>query len=776
MSSSAADTSASVASRVTLMRRIVPVIGFIGLALGLLFFTASLLRPSVGVGLQRSVEGWTVSFVDASGLGHVSGVTAGQKVTSINGVAATSGPESQMNSGEIRSFEVVTNEGLVTTVSVLGARVTLGQVGEASFYFIIGFLFWTMGALVYRLRPDLRPARILWLLGIFILVGLTSVSARERGYPGTIQLEFGSILLVGPLFADLFLSFPRDRSGNRLLTYLLYIPFVVLAVSFMIFGGGEANSDPWFRIAVLPVFTLGVLIGLGSLVWNSFSEGYVRMRQQARIVLAGALVGVVPFMALSVFPFMGWKQTVIQPQYSIVALVALPASIGYTLVRHRLFDIDLVVRRSLVYGLLSLVMACAYMAVIWRASILLDSLPGSLHVVTTVAVAAVGLITFAPVRNRFQAVVDRRFYKDRHDYRQVLRSTSSSLMTMKDPDEISHFISRSLSEVLGSSGVCLLTYASQGYFVARDSVGSYVDSPKHAELIRVVSALKEGGTFPNMAPKSSGAAFFVPLQVGGRRVGMICLGDKLSGEDFSLDDLSFLFTFATQAAAALENAHLFDEAREHRLELGRAYEQLQQSTTELARRKKELEDAYLAMARTLILTLESRDPYTRGHSDRVSRLVLRIAPILGITGEQLQKLELAARLHDIGKTGVADAVLLKPGSFDPMERAEIESHPARGVEILRFLDFLKDVLPYVESHHEWFDGTGYPRGLKGEEIPLGGRILSVADSYDAMVSKRAYRNALPHDEAIRRLLNGSGTQWDPKVVEAFVRSEGGTRV
>ncbi|MDO8472324.1 MAG: HD-GYP domain-containing protein, partial [Dehalococcoidia bacterium] len=215
--------------------------------------------------------------------------------------------------------------------------------------------------------------------------------------------------------------------------------------------------------------------------------------------------------------------------------------------------------------------------------------------------------------------------------------------------------------------------------------------------------------------------------------------------------------------------------REHHVELGKAYEQLQESAIELGRRKKELEDAYLSMARTLILTLESRDPYTRGHSDRVSRLVLRLAPGLGIAGEQLQKLELAARLHDIGKTGVADAVLLKPGEFDPVERAEIESHPTRGVEILRFLDFLKDILPIVESHHEWFNGSGYPRGLKGEGIPLGGRILSVADAYDAMVSKRPYRPALPHDEAIRRLREGAGTQWDPRIVEAFVRTEGGPK-
>ncbi|MEW6034755.1 MAG: HD-GYP domain-containing protein, partial [Chloroflexota bacterium] len=199
---------------------------------------------------------------------------------------------------------------------------------------------------------------------------------------------------------------------------------------------------------------------------------------------------------------------------------------------------------------------------------------------------------------------------------------------------------------------------------------------------------------------------------------------------------------------------------------------LQASAEELGQKKRELEEAYLGMARTLVLALESRDPYTRGHSDRVARLVLRTARALGLGDGELHRLEMAARLHDIGKTGLADAVLLKPGAYEPSERAEMERHPSRGVEILRFLDFLKDVLPMIESHHEWYNGRGYPRGLKDEAIPLGGRILAVADAYDAMVSRRPYRPALPHEEAVRRLRHGAGVQWDSRVVEAFIRSEG----
>jgi putative nucleotidyltransferase with HDIG domain len=188
------------------------------------------------------------------------------------------------------------------------------------------------------------------------------------------------------------------------------------------------------------------------------------------------------------------------------------------------------------------------------------------------------------------------------------------------------------------------------------------------------------------------------------------------------------------------------------------------------RRNRDLTDAYLRMARTMVSALETRDLYIHGHSRRVSRLAVSVGLKLGIAAEDCRRLELAGRLHDIGKTGLPDTILLKPGTFEPPERAEMQRHPTRGVEILRFLNFLEDIWPLIESHHEWCNGTGYPNGLHREEIPLGGRILAVADAYDAMISKRPYRPALSCQEAMRRLKEGAATQWDAEVVDAFLSS------
>ena len=183
----------------------------------------------------------------------------------------------------------------------------------------------------------------------------------------------------------------------------------------------------------------------------------------------------------------------------------------------------------------------------------------------------------------------------------------------------------------------------------------------------------------------------------------------------------------------------------------------------------ELEGLYLKVAKTLALIQERREPYASGHSERVSRLATRIALELGCPDELVRKIELAARLHDIGKIAIKEAILFKPDQLTTADWEEIKQHPAVAVEILRHLDCFSDLLPLIESHHEWYDGRGYPHNLKGEEIPLGARILAVADAYDALTSPRPYRGALGEKEALQIIQDGAGSQWDPEVVDAFFK-------
>lgn len=182
-----------------------------------------------------------------------------------------------------------------------------------------------------------------------------------------------------------------------------------------------------------------------------------------------------------------------------------------------------------------------------------------------------------------------------------------------------------------------------------------------------------------------------------------------------------------------------------------------------------LRQAYFEVLQALAIIAESRNPYSRGHSKRVAFIAREIAEELGCPDEVKLEIEMAARIHDIGKIGLKDEILFKPGPLTPAEWAEMMQHPSRGAEMIRPISFLKGLVPIIESHHEHFDGTGYPRGLKGEEIPLGARILAVADAYDTLNSERSYRSYFGHEQAIKMLKDSAGVQWDSNVVAAFLR-------
>ena len=179
----------------------------------------------------------------------------------------------------------------------------------------------------------------------------------------------------------------------------------------------------------------------------------------------------------------------------------------------------------------------------------------------------------------------------------------------------------------------------------------------------------------------------------------------------------------------------------------------------------------LAAAVLLAETLDLRDVATARHSETVGRYAEQIAVELGLPPDDVERLRVAGVLHDIGKLGVSDAVLLKPGGLDASEWEQIERHPEIGARILEHAN-LRDVASWVLAHHERIDGAGYPGGLAGDAIPLGGRVLAVADAYEAMTADRPYRRALPHDLARAELLRAAGTQFDPQVVDAFLRALG----
>jgi HD-GYP domain-containing protein (c-di-GMP phosphodiesterase class II) len=238
-----------------------------------------------------------------------------------------------------------------------------------------------------------------------------------------------------------------------------------------------------------------------------------------------------------------------------------------------------------------------------------------------------------------------------------------------------------------------------------------------------------------------------PVRSRDRTLGVLQAINKRDGA-FTQDDLEGLVALAQQVAPAIENANLFEQLR----------------------------DTFFGTALALAESLEKRDTYTGGHTRRVSGYSMIIGRELALSVAELEELHLSAILHDIGKIGVRDDVLLKQGRLDADELACMNMHPHFGAEILHHVKYLKQVVPGVKCHHEMFNGSGYPDGLHGDEIPLSARIIAVADSFDAMTTDRPYRKALSFDVAFGEIEKCSGTQFDPLVVEAFLSARRGGKL
>jgi HD-GYP domain-containing protein (c-di-GMP phosphodiesterase class II) len=236
------------------------------------------------------------------------------------------------------------------------------------------------------------------------------------------------------------------------------------------------------------------------------------------------------------------------------------------------------------------------------------------------------------------------------------------------------------------------------------------------------------------------AALTAPLMVRDKAIGVLSVASSKTGEHYSKDDMELFGNFAAQAAVSLENTRLYER----------------------------LQDTYLGAIGSLAAAIEARDPYTVGHSARVTQYAVAIAESMELPPDSVEELRLAGLLHDLGKIGVPDSILNKAGRLSEEEYSAIKMHPALSMRIIEPLPHLGNIIPIIYHHHERYDGNGYMDGKAGEKIPLGARIIAVADSFEAMTSDRPYRKALSREEAVNEIARNSGSQFDPEVVKHFL--------
>lgn len=266
----------------------------------------------------------------------------------------------------------------------------------------------------------------------------------------------------------------------------------------------------------------------------------------------------------------------------------------------------------------------------------------------------------------------------------------------------------------------------------------------HRRPIRIDNTGKssEYKELPKVGRKTDLTLISAPLVNKDNLVGVINCERVLSKKGpFTPENLDLLETLASQASIAIENARLYHN----------------------------LLNVYLETIRSLAAAIDAKDSYTHGHSRRVTDLSVGIAMEMELARTEVDTIRHASLLHDVGKIGISEQILLKPGRLTDEEFETIKSHPHIGAGILNSIEFLKNVCEIIKHHHERYDGRGYPSGLAAQEIPLGSRIICVADSFDAITSNRPYRKPMTFQEAVDEVVNCSGSQFDPAVVEAFVR-------
>ncbi len=256
-------------------------------------------------------------------------------------------------------------------------------------------------------------------------------------------------------------------------------------------------------------------------------------------------------------------------------------------------------------------------------------------------------------------------------------------------------------------------------------------------LDRGINGLPQGLLPP---PEGIESILSFPLRTPKRTLGVLNLVRTRGRRPFSNVDIEIINVLASQASISIENARLYYNIR----------------------------DNYLKTVRGFALAVEAKDQYTHGHSENVMKYTVILARHLGLSAQEIEQIKYAGLLHDIGKIGVSESILNKPGRLSPEEFEEIKKHPDLGARIISNVPFLKTLVPMIRHHHEYYDGRGYPDGIAGENIPFGARILSVSDAFEAMTSNRPYRKSMPLATAYEILAKERGKQFDPGIVDAFL--------
>jgi putative nucleotidyltransferase with HDIG domain len=507
----------------------------------------------------------------------------------------------------------------------------------------------------------------------------------------------------------------------------------------------------YFWIVAIPGYLL-MILSVVELVRGYYNSLDANNRNRIRYLLLGLIITIlatfVNFTEFGKYPV------------DVAANVVTAILIAYAILRHQLLDIRVVIRIGLLYSLTTAMFGVIYYVTISLALYFSQIVLGQEVFFISITVGALSAFLLSPLRSHIQVWIDRIFYREKFNAGLMLQRLSQMTASLLDLDRIANLI---LSEVMNAwhikRGAIMIIQPESNTFrvIAEQGARNKVltsfrsDHPVIKWIAQHNATLLKNDILLNPTFKSLWgeekdelekfqAELFIPLISKENFMGLMILGPKLSTQPYSNDDQVILSTLANHTAVAIENARLYEE----------------------------LEETFVQTISTLANAIDVRDTYTSSHSQRIADWAAAIARHLGCRSDEVRNIYWGGLLHDIGKIGIPDEILKKSGQLDEYEWELIKRHTLIGANLISPITKMAEVAPIIEYSHECYDGQGYPHGNKGEEIPLGARIIRVVDSFSAMRDDRPYKKAYSKKEAVEELKLNSGTMYDPEIVQAFL--------
>jgi len=536
------------------------------LLVSLTFFALSVNKPYMGIELSKGERGWVVGAVDATGLAMSYGITTGDKPVEINGQPAQIFLEKYDKAGTvwgplINELTVIDDQGQSKSVTLKGSSQSVEAVIELVTWFVVCVAFWITGYYVFYKKPGNKAALLFYLCGLILGLGFSANMGLARGIPIAPYLGVAASLFGPWLLMHFFLVLPEEQTWrhNNPRVYFIYLPAAITLALFPLIGYADGQPVPWFHTFRLFEYGVGFVAAAGVAIYNYARATSVRTKQQMKFVLIGCLAALIPLLVLNVLPQAVWGQgqTIIPAGFSILFIIFMPIGMEYSIVTQKLMDIDVVIRRTVIYGLITVIMAAILSAAIFLATNFQRSIGPPQRIIMVLVLGALTTALFGPTKKGIEILVDKYFYKDRYDYRQIIQSLNTSLNSVQDLSAISRLVVGTTVQTLNLGGGCLFVKTQSGPFEVSAEQGVLVGSGIYEKLLNSISQRSSNIEFPNSAPNVGlDLAFLIPLIAGEKEVGILGLTQKNSRQQFSSNDLFLLQGVASVAAMSIRSAML----------------------------------------------------------------------------------------------------------------------------------------------------------------------------------------------------------------------------